>query len=192
MRLDRASIVQAALSLLDEVGIDGLSTRRLAARLGIQGPSLYWHFKSKRDLLDQMAESMLDEAIPAADPAAPGFVWLDWLAGGARGIRRVGLSHRDGGLILAGYRPNGARAALKVSSAEMLSRSGLSAGASRLVLHTLGRFAVGWVLDEQVARREHSPSSDAAFEFGLQLFLNGVEDRIRRAADPVAQPAAGA
>ena len=192
MRLDRASIVQAALSLLDEVGIDGLSTRRLAARLGIQGPSLYWHFKNKRELLDQMAESMLDQAIPPADPAAPGFVWLDWLAAGARGIRRVGLSRRDGGLILAGYRPSGARAALKVSSAEMLSRSGLSAGDSRLVLHTLGRFAVGWVLDEQVARREHTPSSDAAFEFGLQLFLTGVEDRIARVADPHAQPAAGA
>ena len=192
MRLDRASIVQAAITLLDEVGIDGLSTRRLAASLGIQGPSLYWHFKNKRELLDQMAESMLDRAIPAADPGAPGFDWLAWLASGARGIRRVGLSHRDGGLILAGFRPTGTRAALRVSSAEMLARSGLSAADSRLVLHTLGRFAVGWVLDEQLSRREQTPSTDAAFEFGLQLFLTGVEDRIRRAAEAPAQAAAGA
>jgi AcrR family transcriptional regulator len=45
--LDRATIVATALRLLDEVGIDGLSTRRLATELGIKSASLYWHFKDK-------------------------------------------------------------------------------------------------------------------------------------------------
>jgi AcrR family transcriptional regulator len=48
--LDRAVIVATALMLLDEVGIDGLSTRRLAAELGIKSASLYWHFKDKAEL----------------------------------------------------------------------------------------------------------------------------------------------
>jgi len=191
MRLDRPSIVQTALLLLDDVGIDGLSTRKLAARLGIQGPSLYWHFKNKRELLDHMAEAMFQEAIPAADPGAPGFDWLVWLAQAARGIRRVGLSRRDGGLILAGYHPPGPKAAFG-ASVEVVSRSGLGAVESRLVVRTLGRFAVGWVLDEQLAARDHAPAWDADFEYGLQLFLTGVEERIRRASDPLAQSAAGA
>lgn len=37
-RLTRDTVLRAALELLDEVGIDGLSTRRLAERLGVQSP----------------------------------------------------------------------------------------------------------------------------------------------------------
>src|SRR2546427_8680665 len=49
--LDQSQIVQAALSLLDEVGFDGLTMRNLAKKLGIQAASLYWHVRSKQDLL---------------------------------------------------------------------------------------------------------------------------------------------
>ena len=56
--LDRATIVRTALRLLDEVGIDGLSTRRLAAELGIKSASLYWHFKDKTELLNEMSGVM--------------------------------------------------------------------------------------------------------------------------------------
>ncbi|HLY78819.1 MAG TPA: TetR family transcriptional regulator, partial [Caulobacteraceae bacterium] len=50
MALERRKIVETALGLLDDVGMDGLSTRRLAAELGVKGPSLYWHFKNMREL----------------------------------------------------------------------------------------------------------------------------------------------
>ena len=40
-RLNRDDILRAALDLLNEVGIDALSTRRLAERLGVQSPTLY-------------------------------------------------------------------------------------------------------------------------------------------------------
>ena len=59
MKLDRDVILQAALSLLDEVGMDKLSTRLLAERLGVQQPALYWHFKNKRALLDAMNGEIL-------------------------------------------------------------------------------------------------------------------------------------
>ena len=41
-RLDLDQVVQAAITLLDEVGLDGLTTRALATRLGVQSPALYW------------------------------------------------------------------------------------------------------------------------------------------------------
>ena len=47
MKLDRQQIVDAALDLLNEVGIDQLSTRLLAQRLKVQQPALYWDFASK-------------------------------------------------------------------------------------------------------------------------------------------------
>jgi AcrR family transcriptional regulator len=48
MPLQRETVVRAALHLLDEVGLDGLTMRRLAAYLEIQNPSLYWHFTNKQ------------------------------------------------------------------------------------------------------------------------------------------------
>lgn len=48
-------IARAALSLMDEIGIEALTTRRLAACLGVKGPALYWYFKSKDDLLTAMS-----------------------------------------------------------------------------------------------------------------------------------------
>ncbi|MDB5452754.1 MAG: TetR family transcriptional regulator [Caulobacteraceae bacterium] len=106
MSLDRTAIVDAALALLEREGVDGLSTRKLAAELGIRGPSLYWHFKNKRELLDHMAERMLCEALPPLPgPQVRDFVRRAWLEAGARGLRRVALARRDAARVLAGARP---------------------------------------------------------------------------------------
>ncbi|HBC3460811.1 TPA: TetR family transcriptional regulator, partial [Vibrio parahaemolyticus] len=44
-RLDRDTIISAALDLLNEVGMEGLTTRKLAQKLGVEQPTLYWHVK---------------------------------------------------------------------------------------------------------------------------------------------------
>ena len=74
-RLTRETVLRGALALLDDIGIDALSTRRLAQHLGVQSPTLYWHFKNKAELLKAMAETiMLDhrEEVPADIPGRPG------------------------------------------------------------------------------------------------------------------------
>ncbi len=60
-------IVRAALTLLDEVGLEGLTMRRLATALKIQAPSLYWHFPNKQALLDGMADAIF--AVLVSSPA---------------------------------------------------------------------------------------------------------------------------
>src|ERR1700760_3630975 len=55
MPVTRERIVAVALELLDEGGLDGLTLRRLADRLGIRAPTLYWHVRNKRELLDLLA-----------------------------------------------------------------------------------------------------------------------------------------
>ncbi|EMF6671854.1 TetR family transcriptional regulator, partial [Serratia marcescens] len=75
-RLTRETVLRGALALLNDIGIDALSTRRLAQHLGVQSPTLYWHFKNKAELLKAMAETiMLDhrEEVPADMP------WQDWV-----------------------------------------------------------------------------------------------------------------
>jgi TetR/AcrR family tetracycline transcriptional repressor len=100
MPLQREAVVRDALRLLDEVGLDGLTVRRLAEALGVQNPALYWHFKNKQELLNLMAETMLADAFAMVGPPAAGEAWSDWLAGLARTFRRALLSHRDGARVM--------------------------------------------------------------------------------------------
>lgn len=58
-KLNREAVIAAALDLLDEVGLDAISTRQLAKRLGVEQPSLYWHFRKKEDLLAAMAATAM-------------------------------------------------------------------------------------------------------------------------------------
>ena len=69
-QLSRAKVLDAALRLVDEHGLDGLSMRKLAAVLGVEAMSLYNHVANKSDLLDGVAGRVF-ESIPLPDPALP-------------------------------------------------------------------------------------------------------------------------
>ncbi|MFB9840649.1 TetR family transcriptional regulator, partial [Actinoallomurus acaciae] len=92
MRLTRDHTLAAALDLLDEVGLDGLSMRRLATALGVKNGATYWHFPSKQALLGAMAEAMLAGLTTGLDPGLP---WPGRTAETARRLRRALLSRRD-------------------------------------------------------------------------------------------------
>ena len=169
--LDRTAIVEAALKLLDEVGLDQLSTRRLAAELGVKGPSLYWHFKNMAELRDLMADKLLTDALPAPDAFDD---WRTWLAEGARSTRRAALSRRDGARILAGGRPTEARRANRFApNIARLQREGFSENDARACFMVLARFAMGFALAEQ-AGRGATDHSTADFELGLAAMLDGL------------------
>lgn len=51
-------ILEASWGLLGEEGIEKFSMRRLADRLGIQAPSIYWYFKSKQNLYQRLANQI--------------------------------------------------------------------------------------------------------------------------------------
>jgi TetR/AcrR family tetracycline transcriptional repressor len=99
--LQRETVARAALWLVDEVGLDGLTMRRLATQLDIQNPSLYWHFTNKQELLNCMAELMIADAFANLHAAGQSQDWADWLADFARLLRKMMLGHRDGARILA-------------------------------------------------------------------------------------------
>lgn len=72
MALQRETVARAALHVLDEVGLEGLTMRRLAAYLEVQNPSLYWHFTNKQELINCMAELMIAEAFALHHCNQPG------------------------------------------------------------------------------------------------------------------------
>lgn len=182
--LDKSTIVQTALDLLDEVGLDGLSTRRLAAKLGVKGPSLYWHFRNKDQLLAEMSGVLFMKALPRPVFDEPNFDWEAWLIEGAYGIRNTALSRRDGAKLMSKARP---AIADETREYEEMARcmhvhTGLGLPESGMTLLTLGRFAMGWALYEQtIGGREILGGGDTGFEFGLQTFLRGVRKRVAEA-----------
>lgn len=57
----RERAVRAAVALADAGGIESLSMRKLAAELGIEAMSLYYHVKNKDDILDGMLDFVYSE-----------------------------------------------------------------------------------------------------------------------------------
>ncbi|MDC9135188.1 TetR/AcrR family transcriptional regulator C-terminal domain-containing protein [Escherichia coli] len=186
---------------MNEVGVDGLTTRKLAERLGVQQPALYWHFRNKRALLDALAEAMLAEnhthSVPRADDD-----WRSFLIGNARSFRQALLAYRDGARIHAGTRPGAPQMETVRRAASLPLRGGFfSTGDAVNALMTISYFTVGAVLEEQAGDSdagerggtvEQAPLSpllraaidafdeagpDAAFEQGLAVIVDGLAKR---------------
>jgi TetR/AcrR family transcriptional regulator, tetracycline repressor protein len=62
--LSRAGLVSAALRVVQEEGLEALTMRALADQLNVRAASLYWHVRDRRELLELLAESILD-GVPA-------------------------------------------------------------------------------------------------------------------------------
>jgi TetR/AcrR family tetracycline transcriptional repressor len=97
----REHIVGSALELLDDVGLDGLTMRTLAERMGVRAASLYWHIRDKEQLLGLLAEAIIGE-VP--EPAL-GLPWRTQMETFAAAYRRVLQSHRDAARIVTMAQP---------------------------------------------------------------------------------------
>ena len=100
--LTKAAIVQAALDLLDEAGMEGLTVRALASRLGVQAPALYWHVRSKQALLDEMATQIWRRIGDVMAGLPPDLPWPEVMRTYAATVRKELLGHRDGAKAFSG------------------------------------------------------------------------------------------
>ncbi|MFI7210242.1 TetR/AcrR family transcriptional regulator [Micromonospora maritima] len=191
--LTRDRIVGTALALIDADGLDALSTRRLAAALGVRGPSLYNHFATKEEILDAVADSVTATVdVGAFDRCG----WHEALARWARSYRSALAAHPNIVPYLAqgpGRRP----AALAMADAVYgaLVRAGwpparathIGAAMRYFVAGSaLGSFARGFVEDPSLYAAHphlnqahrlpgHQRSVDeGAFALGLDALLHGL------------------
>jgi TetR/AcrR family transcriptional regulator, tetracycline repressor protein len=155
----REQIVAAALDLLDEAGLDGLTLRQLAARLGIRAPTLYWHVRDKRELLDLLAAAIMDQALAGWREPQPGQPWWEWLAARARVMRAALLAHRDSALVVSGNRP--AESSLPGIERQLraLAEAGFTPRDGLLALLTLNTYVLGDVIDQQAEEGRPRPAS---------------------------------
>ncbi|MEU4897218.1 TetR/AcrR family transcriptional regulator C-terminal domain-containing protein [Streptomyces sp. NPDC044780] len=94
-------VVGAAFDVLDRGGVAKLSTRAIAAELGVSMNTVMWHIRTKDRLLDTMAEAVLGEVDLDGLPED----WHDQAAELLGRLRLAMLRHRDGALLVAGTFP---------------------------------------------------------------------------------------
>ncbi|AYM59951.1 TetR/AcrR family transcriptional regulator C-terminal domain-containing protein [Agrobacterium fabrum] len=180
MAIGRDRIVDEALRLLNEVGIDKLSTRKLAERLGVQQPALYWHFRNKSELLDAINSEMLLRYHCDRLPK-PGQDWIAFTLANARSIRKTLLTVRDGARLTAGTRPSVAEFADVESVLQLYVETGFSAEEAFGIAICITRYVVGYVLEEQGERErdrmdQNSPNTDLMAELApFPLLANALE-----------------
>jgi TetR/AcrR family transcriptional regulator, tetracycline repressor protein len=193
--MNRETVVTEALDLLDDVGLETVSTRRLARRLGVEQPSLYYHFRTKKDLLAAMAEAAMAPHANAPLPS-PNDDWREWFLENSRSFRRTLLMRRDGAQLHAGSTPIGDLDRIR-RKMTFLVTSGVPERDAQMAMLAAGRYTVGCVLEEQadVGPKEDLPADfpvldhEAAFEAGLALILGGLMQHTAPAASaPQAEP----
>lgn len=182
-KIRREIVVSEALALLDQVGLDGVSTRQLAKRLGVEQPTLYHYFRTKKELLAALAEAAMAPHATTPLPA-PGDDWRVWFLDNTRNFRHTLLMHRDGARLHAGSTPTGDLERIRHKMAFLIA-SGLPERDAQMAMLTASRFTVGSVLEEQadtgpgVDLPPDLPTIDheSAFEAGLALILAGLDSR---------------
>ncbi len=202
--LDREVIVRAATRIMDSEGQDAVTTRRIAAELGVRPMALYTHFRSKDDILVAIYDGLVAQ-IQAPKSPADGVEALREIM---RSYFRLATAHPE---LLRASTANDARAVHDMRLAETVYSVLLAHGLDRRnavgVGATLMRYTVGAAVlypqrqpwDEDVAYwprfaeairtlpatdfpalrslGEDLPqfTQEEAFEHGLDLILRGID-----------------
>ncbi len=203
-KLSAERIADAAMILIDEVGLESFSFRVLAKRLGCQAMSIYHYYPSKAHLFEALVEQCLRE-IPVPPP---GKHWRDRMLQIARSIRDTAIRHPGFFLYFSIFRMNN-RAGLQMLDGILrileeitpdpetracqfrsLSYYVMGAGVDEAMGHTHGPSAVQPVPQDEAVRdfpaivaigeyfddRYHGE----IFEYGLASMLDRIEADARK------------
>lgn len=193
--LSRERIRDTALEIIDRAGLGELSMRKLAAELGVQAASLYKHYPTKDDVLDDVASQVVTAVDTSAFDADED--WSVALAAWANSYRSALAAHPNLVPYLAGG-PGQRDESLRIANAVHggMVRAGwppreatlIGAATRSLVLgSTVGSFSRGFVDDVQVYRDRYphmdqahllrgkaSEIDTASFELALTAFIDGL------------------
>ena len=74
--LTKQEIIEEAIVLLELEGLDGLSMRKLAARLDVRAPTLYYHIPDKHALLNEVSNVLFERCFDRMPECE---TWQDWM-----------------------------------------------------------------------------------------------------------------
>lgn len=168
-KLDLDAVVDTAAAVADDRGLEAVSLRRVADRLGVTPMALYRYVHSKEDLLDALAERLYGELdLPNGTGS-----WWDGLVRLAHSTRRLLLAHPWAAPLFA--RPLAGPNAHRLDDAlqRELRRAGFTAAEARELHDQLSNMVFALVAPELHGRRNRG-----AFDRGLELLHTGLEARL--------------
>ncbi|GAC1382892.1 MAG: TetR/AcrR family transcriptional regulator C-terminal domain-containing protein [Marmoricola sp.] len=202
--LTRERIVAAALSLADREGGKAVTMRRVGAELHVEAMSLYHHVRDREDLLDGIAEAMVQTGIPVPGEGEP---WRDIVSAFACGIRATAHQH-PGAFQVVGLRPLHSREA-KLTISRLLSAleaTGLPPDLAVIAYRVAAAYARGFALSELAGltlgvgvevpgelasfAASLTRSTEETFVSGLHVLLDGIAAQAP-SAQRSGEPAAG-
>ena len=155
--LSRSMIVEAALELIDEAGLDAVTMPSVARHLGVGTMSLYRHVGDKRDLIDAVAESVMGQ-IDVPDGAPDD--WEGRVVGYLRALRETATAHPAFGRILADHGLTVGPVFVQLETVHgILIRAGFAPGDAVRAFYSLLTYVFGSVMWE--LPRVHQQSADA-------------------------------
>lgn len=164
MAYHRSDVVERAILVLDETGLEALSMRRLAADLGVQAGALYHHFDNKAALLAAVADELLRRGLRPTEVVT----WESELRLVCVELRDAMRSHRDAAELIAAVYARGVGAQEPGRRMEaVLRRAGADPELARVGASTLLHFAFAHVGDDP-----------ADFALGLEIVLGGLAARL--------------
>ena len=201
-RLTHDRIVDAAIKLVDEEGVDAFSMRNLAAQLGVDAMAIYHHHKNKLALTHALVQALMAKC----ELPSPSADWRDDFRAICRNFRALAHKH-PGAFLLYVYHEEWAASEFNVFEAllETLLRAGFSQKSAvrsmRMTLMFIEGFTEdeinGWMEEEDIAELQDVVTADnlptlysalaefvaydheAEFEDGLNVLVNGFEAALR-------------
>src|SRR5713226_2510537 len=174
--LTRERLVEAALALVNEEGLEGLSMRALADRLEVKASSLYWHVRDRRELLDLLAEEILETVSRPRRRSS----WRENVVAIAEALRWRVAAQKDANRILLEV-PE----ALERSETFADMKSALvGAGLQESEAEDLARFAMAYVMAGRTPAHQPPVEHMAAGETASIAIDSGSRGVLLRAGSP--------
>lgn len=172
-RYRKVDVVDRAIEVLDDRGLDDLSMRNVAAQMGVRASALYHHFANKQALLDAVADRILELGRRATEVVT----WDAELRLVGTELRDAMLSRRDAAVLISAVHALGGGAREPQRRMEdALRRAGADEHLARVGARTLLHFVFGHAAEEQL--RASGESDD--FAVGLGLVLDGLLAAVHR------------
>lgn len=173
--LSREQITHSAIELADSLGLEAVSTRNIAARLGCSAASLYWHVRSKDDLHELMFDAIISEiALPQ-----PSGRWRDDLRAIAHSTRA--MFQRHPWAILLGIQPGLGPNTQRYAQSALAAISGLTTDISLQVdvLALLNNYLFGFAHRETAWQqaRQAAGLTDPQWAARLSRYIEHVNSK---------------
>ena len=202
--LSRRRVLEEAVRFADREGLEALTMRKLGAELGVEAMSLYNHVPNKGALLDGMVEVLLGELeIPAR-----GLGWEERIREGYRAFRRLAHEHPNVFPLLVNRPPETMDGVWLVEEfLQTLREAGFGLEEALHAFRSLSSYTFGYAMAEirgfalepdgsrlgalalsseefpnlrKLGSQLESVDHDAEFEFGLNLLISGLRERLQK------------